>query len=152
MRSNYGDQVEYWHGVDVNIAMRRIPGLTLQGGTSTGRTVQDDCELQAKVPEPGESRATSGLITTANVTALEYCHQATNWLTQVKLLGLVQHSAHRRAWSAARCRTCPGPQITASYNLPSACGRADARPAALGRRRERRGRTDRPGNARTATG
>ncbi len=39
------------------------------------------------MPEPAESRATSGLITTANVTALEYCHQATNWLTQVKLLG-----------------------------------------------------------------
>ena len=71
MRRTTATRSSTWHGVDVNIAMRRIPGLTLQGGTSTGRTVQDDCELKAKVPEPGESRATSGLITTANVTALE---------------------------------------------------------------------------------
>lgn len=116
---NYGDQTEYWHGVDVNIAMRYIQGLTLQGGTSTGRTVQDDCELRAKVPEPAESRATSGLITTANVTALQYCHQATNWLTQVKLLG--SYTIPRiDVMVSGTLQNLPGPQILSNYNLPSA--------------------------------
>ena len=116
---NYGDQVEYWHGADVNIAMRFIQGLVIQGGTSTGRTVQDDCELKAKVPEPGESRATSGLITTANVTALEYCHSATNWLTQIKLLG--SYNIPRiDVRVSGTLQNLPGPQITATYNLPSA--------------------------------
>jgi len=117
--SNFGEQVEYWHGFDVNLAMRRIPGLTLQGGTSTGRTVQDDCELRAKVPEPAESRATSGLITTANVTALEYCHQTTNWLTQVKLLG--SYNIPRiDVMVSGTLQNLPGPQILANFNLPSA--------------------------------
>ena len=51
--SNYGDQVEYWHGVDVNIAMRRIPGLHAPGRHEHrphgDRTTATFC---AKVPEP----------------------------------------------------------------------------------------------------
>jgi hypothetical protein len=130
--SKYGDQVEYWHGVDVNMAMRFIDGLVIQGGTSTGRTIQDDCEIKAKVPEPGESRATSGLITVANVSALEYCHQATNWLTQVKLLG--SYNIPRiDVRVSGTLQNLPGPQITASYNLPAAvAAQALGRPLAGG--------------------
>lgn len=117
--SNYGDRTEYWHGADVNVAMRFIPGLLLQGGTSTGRTVQDNCDLQANVPEPAESRATSGLITTANVTALEYCHTATNWLTQIKLLG--SYTIPRiDVRVSGTLQNLPGPPILANYNLPTA--------------------------------
>jgi Carboxypeptidase regulatory-like domain len=129
---NYGDQVEYWHGVDVNMAMRFVEGLVIQGGTSTGRTVQDDCELKAKVPEPGESRATSGLITVANVQALEYCHTATNWLTQVKLLA--SYNIPRiDVRVSGTLQNLPGPQILANYNLPSAvAAQALGRPLAGG--------------------
>ena len=36
-------QSRYWHGVDTSVAWRGIGGLRLQGGTSTGRQVQDTC-------------------------------------------------------------------------------------------------------------
>ena len=115
----YGEDTEYWHGVDVNIAMRSVPGLLVQGGTSTGRTVTDDCDILAKIPEPGESRATSGLITFGNVQPLEYCHNATNWLTQVKLLTsyMIPRIDVR---VSGTLQNLPGAPISANYNVPSA--------------------------------
>jgi hypothetical protein len=43
--SKFGDRTQYWHGVDVNVRARPTNGLTLQGGTSTGREVTDECDL-----------------------------------------------------------------------------------------------------------
>jgi hypothetical protein len=48
---DYGKTIQYWHGVDVNVNARIRNGLTLQGGTSTGRGVRDNCEVTAKLPE-----------------------------------------------------------------------------------------------------
>ncbi|MBI4521475.1 MAG: TonB-dependent receptor [Gemmatimonadetes bacterium] len=48
--SKYGDRTEYWHGFDVNVNAR-LQSLTVQGGTSTGRRVSDDCEIRAALPE-----------------------------------------------------------------------------------------------------
>jgi carboxypeptidase family protein len=42
---NFGDSTNYWHGVDVNINARTANGITVQGGTSTGRRVIDSCNL-----------------------------------------------------------------------------------------------------------
>src|SRR5688572_18720130 len=42
---HFGDQVQYWHGVDLAVNMRFASGLTLQGGTSSGRQVTDHCEV-----------------------------------------------------------------------------------------------------------
>src|SRR6267142_3584081 len=119
LAKNYGDQVEYWHGVDVNLATRFIPGVLLQGGTSTGRTVTDNCALLAKVPEPAESRATSGLITTAAVRPLQFCRNVTNWLTQVKFLGSYT-IPHIDVLVSGTLQNLPGPNILANYNLPTA--------------------------------
>lgn len=44
-------RTQYWHGVDANINARLRNGLTLQGGTSTGRGVRNTCELWAALPE-----------------------------------------------------------------------------------------------------
>jgi hypothetical protein len=49
--SDYGDWTQYWHGVDVTVVARLRNGLTLQGGTSTGRGVLDNCEVAALIPE-----------------------------------------------------------------------------------------------------
>jgi hypothetical protein len=60
--SDYGDQYQYWHGVDINVNARLRNGLVLQGGTSTGRGVRDNCEVVAALPEtlfvaaPGNTR------------------------------------------------------------------------------------------------
>jgi hypothetical protein len=49
--SDYGDVTYYWRGVDVTFNARLGGGLTLQGGTSTGAGVRDNCQVTAKVPE-----------------------------------------------------------------------------------------------------
>jgi hypothetical protein len=45
-------RTQYWHGVDVTVQARLRSGLTLQGGTSTGRGVWDRCETQTKIDSP----------------------------------------------------------------------------------------------------
>jgi hypothetical protein len=44
-------QTQHWNGVEVNFTARVRQGLSLQGGTSTGRTSTDSCEVRAKFPE-----------------------------------------------------------------------------------------------------
>jgi hypothetical protein len=47
----YGHQRRHWNGVEVNFTARVRGGLTFQGGTSTGRRIDDTCELRAVLPE-----------------------------------------------------------------------------------------------------
>ena len=49
--SDYGEQSQYWHGFDVNVNARLRNGLLLQGGSSTGRGVRDNCDITAMLPE-----------------------------------------------------------------------------------------------------
>jgi hypothetical protein len=51
LSSNYGDQIERWHGVDVGISTRLVTGLQFQGGLSTGSWLNDVCDVAEKVPE-----------------------------------------------------------------------------------------------------
>ena len=46
----YGDQWRRFDGVDVTLNVRMANGLTLQGGTSTGRGLRDTCEIDAVLP------------------------------------------------------------------------------------------------------
>ena len=74
--SDYGEQYQYWHGVDVNVNARMTSGLVLQGGTSTGRGIRDNCEITAKVPE---------LLLSAGVwQQTTSCHVTEPWLTQIR--------------------------------------------------------------------
>jgi hypothetical protein len=61
-----GKQVQYWHGVDVNVSMRMSNGLTLQGGTSTGREVTDNCEVIPDDPSRRNCHVTEPFRTRAN--------------------------------------------------------------------------------------
>ncbi len=51
--NNYGldGSFQRWNGVDLTLAARSIKGLTFQGGTSTGQTVQDICSATNAVPD-----------------------------------------------------------------------------------------------------
>jgi hypothetical protein len=119
LAKNYGQQTEYWHGVDVNVTMRFISGLLLQGGTSTGRAVTDNCAILAQVPEPLETRsANTGLVTFENVVPLEFCHNAKSVLTQVKFLG--SYAIPRvDVLVSGTLQSLPGPEIQANYTLPT---------------------------------
>ena len=48
---DYGAWTAYWRGVDVTVNARLASGLTIQGGTTTGAGVRDNCEVIAKLPE-----------------------------------------------------------------------------------------------------
>jgi hypothetical protein len=76
--SDYGDQYQYWHGVDVNVNARLTNGLVVQGGTSTGRGVRDNCEIVDQVPET----LLSGVPATWQQVAS--CHVAEPWQTQIR--------------------------------------------------------------------
>ena len=75
------DELEYtWAGVDTNFVLRARGGLRLSGGTSTGRGVQEFCEVVARLPE---------LFLTGNRTQTSSCDVAEPWLTQFR--GLVSY-------------------------------------------------------------
>jgi hypothetical protein len=44
--SDFGDETHYWHGVDVSFTSRVRQSLFFQAGTSTGRGVNDTCEIE----------------------------------------------------------------------------------------------------------
>jgi len=74
--SDYGDMYQYWHGVDVNVNARMANGVVVQGGTSTGRGVRDNCEVTARVPEL--------LLVAAVWQPTTACRVTEPWLTQVR--------------------------------------------------------------------
>ena len=45
-------RTHYWQGVDLSLRARMRSGLTLQGGTSTGRTIIDTCATVVKIDSP----------------------------------------------------------------------------------------------------
>jgi hypothetical protein len=73
---NFGKQTENWQGIDFSVIARLQNGLTVQGGTSTGRRLADGCAVRAKLPElgtgpiPGPTGFATNSSVTANVTAL----------------------------------------------------------------------------------
>jgi hypothetical protein len=46
------EQTNYWHGVDLTLNARTRWGLTFSGGTSTGRSVTDDCATRVLIDSP----------------------------------------------------------------------------------------------------
>ena len=76
---NFGEQTENWQGVDFSVVARLQNGLTVQGGTSTGRRLADGCAVRAKLPElgrpnPGPTGFATNSSVTANVNALGVAH------------------------------------------------------------------------------
>jgi hypothetical protein len=103
---NYGKRIEHWNGVDVNVTARLEQGIFLQGGTSTGRTSTNDCEILDVLPETG-------------LNSRPYCDNAGSWLTQVKaaasyLIPVVDVSL------AATYQYLPGPAVSANWVVTSA--------------------------------
>jgi hypothetical protein len=65
-----GDQYRKFNGVDVTVNVRAAQALTFQGGTSTGNTVTESCEIRAAVPETNPLNP--------------YCRQESGYLTQFR--------------------------------------------------------------------
>jgi hypothetical protein len=104
--SDFGRQVENWHGVDVGVVARLRNGLTVQGGTSTGRTLRDNCDVVPKIDNPSR----------------RFCRVVEPFLTQVRglatyLIPLVDVQVSG-TWSSN-----PGGQLAANLVVSSAVAR-----------------------------
>jgi hypothetical protein len=109
---NYGKQIKHWNGVDFTINARPRPGVLLGGGTSTGRTSTDNCEVVAKVPE-------SVLNTSTTAPNISWCHVDEAFRTQVRFLGT--YTVPRvDVQLTATLQNMPGPEILANYTATNA--------------------------------
>jgi hypothetical protein len=137
LASDYGDWYQYWHGVDVNVQARMQNGLVVQGGTSTGRGVRDNCEVTAKVPEL--------LLVAGTWQQPSTCHVDEPWLTQVRGLAAYTVPKVDVAVSASfqfkpgtlgiggNDSATNGQSVNANYPVPNAVAQASlGRPLALG--------------------
>jgi len=87
---NYGTQTNHWNGVEISVAARIRQGLTFQGGTSTGRTTTDNCEIRAKLPEmPGPPGLAAAALN-------PYCHVEPPFHA-IQRAGVVHGARHRRS-------------------------------------------------------
>jgi hypothetical protein len=119
----YGHQSEVYNGVDMAVNLRLPRGILLQGGSSTGHVVLDNCDLVGKVDNPAASNS-SGLLTSPSAL---YCHNAPPMQTQFKFLGVFP-----LPWwglkTSGTFQSVPGPPITAGYavtnNQVTALGRS----------------------------
>ena len=101
----YGTQTRHWNGVEVNFTARVRDGLTFQGGTSTGRTTTNNCEIREALPE---------------IAPLDpYCDVEPPFTTQFK--GLASYIIPVvDVQLSGTFQSIPGNQLAANYNVPSA--------------------------------
>jgi hypothetical protein len=129
---NYGldGAFQTWNGVDVTLAARAIKGLTFQGGTSTGQSVQDICAATNAVPDflqPSIPLAIGVTVpgfvplngTQSGSAPGQYCHIASGYLTQFRGLGTYAVPKVDVEVSAT-FQSKPGQQLAANYNMPAA--------------------------------
>ena len=100
---SFGKQNSHWNGIEFSSTARPFEGLTLQGGTSSGRTATDNCEVVSKADNPSRYN----------------CHVQGTWLTQVKFLGSYLIPQIDLQLSAT-LQSVPGPEIAANYNATNA--------------------------------
>jgi hypothetical protein len=124
LSSDFGEQVENWHGVDVNLNARLRNGLTVQGGTSTGRRLQDNCALRAALPETYSWASATAVQTTRVTTSLgglpnPYCRVIEPFLTSFR--GLATYVVPKADVNVSvTWRSDPGPELAANYVVSNA--------------------------------
>jgi hypothetical protein len=93
LSDKYGKQIDHWNGFDVSVNARLQNGLVLQGGLGSGKQVEDNCEIVAKLPEMlNLSAADAVAASTAGAPAqwrpADFCHREQPMLTGVKALAM----------------------------------------------------------------
>jgi hypothetical protein len=121
--AGYGDWRQHFNGVDVTMSVR-AGRLTVIGGTSTGQTVSDNCEVRSQLPElatttTGTSAFGPGLGGSAVAPVSPYCRVAFGVLTQVR--GLASYVIPKvEVQLSAAIQSKPGPMLAAQYAVPNA--------------------------------
>jgi len=109
---SYGTYIRNWNGVDVNVSARLHNGLTLQGGTSTGKLRTDTCSVRSNVPEWGFGTLTN-----------PFCNDVQPFLTQVKAIGTYVIPKIDVLVSGT-FSSLPGPSLVANVNFAANAGSA----------------------------
>jgi hypothetical protein len=85
---DFGGETHYWHGVDISVNARMKNGLSLQGGTSTGRGVADTCDMLTsrfgRPMAPTLGSAAVPVIAVGIVDGVKACDFAEPFLTSVR--------------------------------------------------------------------
>jgi hypothetical protein len=133
--TDYGPaRTSYWHGVDINATARLAFGLTVQGGTSSGRGVRDNCAITEALPELiGSSRVDSCAVTEAWTTSFRGLAS----YTVPKVDVLVSASMRSLSTTPGGGVATNGASLAANYQVPNtlivdALGRLPANALATG--------------------
>jgi hypothetical protein len=122
--ANYGKWWQHFEGLDVTLSVRVGQGFTLVGGTSTGRTVADSCDVRTQLPEfatttTGTSPFGAGLMGSAVTPVSPYCHVSSGILTQLR--GLSSYIIPKAGLQlSATFQSKPGAMVAADYAVPNA--------------------------------
>jgi hypothetical protein len=110
---NYGRQYRIYNGMELSVNARLPFGLQFQAGSSTGQTVEDDCEIRAQLPEISPTNP--------------YCHEAPGITTRVT--GAGSYTIPRiDVLLSGTFQSSPGSELAANYFVP-----ANVAAASLGR-------------------
>ena len=91
LSDNYGKQIDHWDGFDISVNARLQNGLVLQGGVGSGRQIEDNCEIVAKLPEMlnlGGAAAANTANAPGQWRPAQFCHREEPMLTGVKALAI----------------------------------------------------------------
>jgi hypothetical protein len=114
----YGNEYQYFNGVDLTLNVRMRNGVTIQGGTSTGKTVADACDVRANLPELNVAIG-AGLGTSTVSPTSPYCHADYGWLTQFR--GLATYVVPKiDVQISGVMQSKPGAMLAANFAVPAA--------------------------------
>jgi hypothetical protein len=91
LSDQYGKQIDHWNGFDISVNARLQNGLTLQGGMGTGKQIEDNCEIVAKLPEMlnlGGAAAANTANAPGQWRPAQFCHREEPMLTGFKALAI----------------------------------------------------------------
>jgi hypothetical protein len=120
---NFAKAIENWQGVDVGIVARLRNGLTLQGGTSTGRRLEDACAIKAALPEYGTGPAGENESIVGGDPVDPYCRVVEPYQTDIR--GLATYTIPRiDVQVSGTWRSTPGSDINANFVVNNTVARA----------------------------
>ena len=117
LSDKFGKQIEHWDGFDLTLNARLQNGLMMQAGVSSGRTLEDNCEIVEQLPEMLDVAAAGGLPRAWR--PLEYCRRSEPMLTSFKMYG-VYTVPRVDVQVSGTFRSTPGNNINAAFNATNA--------------------------------
>ena len=115
------NQYQHFNGFLMNVQSRLKAGLTLSGGFNTGRTVSDNCDVRALVPELAGASTT--LAAPAVTASNPWCHLDTGFVTRVT--GLASYIVPKvDVLVSTTFRSDQGGLLAANYTIPTALAQA----------------------------